>query len=104
MSKSNDLIRSTACTLVERLKRNEITPHDLLNALERRIGDVDRTVNALPTLCFDRAHAHADRLMKRPMAERGVLAGMPVPIKDLTMVAGVRSTQGSPIFADHVPE
>src|SRR5205814_2957580 len=35
--------------------------------------------------------------------ERGVLAGMPVPIKDLTNVAGVRTTLGSPIFADFVP-
>ena len=31
------------------------------------------------------------------------LAGLPVSIKDLTDVAGVRTTYGSPIFADHVP-
>ena len=37
--------------------------------------------------------------MKRPVAERGRLAGMPVPIKDLVEVAGVRSTQGSRIYA-----
>ena len=61
-------------------------------------------VNALPTLCFDRARQHADRLMQQPVAERGQLAGMPIPIKDLIDVAGVRSTQGSPIFADHIPE
>jgi hypothetical protein len=47
---------------------------------------------------------HADRLMQLPMAERGALAGMPIPIKDLKNVAGVRSTQGSPIFKDHIPE
>ncbi|MDH8313493.1 amidase family protein, partial [Klebsiella pneumoniae] len=40
--------------------------------------------------------------MKKPVAERGLLAGMPVPIKDLTDVAGVRTTQGSPIFKDVV--
>src|ERR1043165_2433006 len=35
--------------------------------------------------------------------EAGWLAGLPISIKDLTDVAGVRTTYGSPIFADHVP-
>jgi amidase len=100
---ADELIKADACVIVDRLKRGEVTPHDLLDALERRIAAVDPAVNALPTLCFERARAHADRLMKKPAAERGPLAGMPVPIKDLTDVAGVRTTYGSPIFKDHVP-
>jgi amidase len=35
--------------------------------------------------------------------EAGWLAGLPVSIKDLVDVAGVRTTYGSPIFRDHVP-
>ena len=99
-----ELIRQDAVTLVGRLKGGEVTPHDLLDALEKRIAAVNGPVNALPTLCFERGRAHADRLMKLPAAERGQLAGMPIPIKDLVEVAGVRSTQGSPIFADRIPE
>src|SRR4051794_27370050 len=98
------LIAESACSLVRRLKQGEITPGDLLDALEQRIGEVDPKVNALPTRCFDRARAQAEALMRRPVAARGILAGMPVPIKDLTDVAGVRTTYGSPIFAGHVPE
>jgi amidase len=98
-----DLYRADACTVVELLRREEASPHELLDVLERRIAAVDGQVNALPTLCFDRARAHADRLMRLPAAERGLLAGLPVAIKDLTDVAGVRTTYGSPIFADHVP-
>src|SRR5437763_1077552 len=101
---SDDLIRQDARTIIERLKHDEVTPHDLLDALEKRIAAVDGPVNALPTLCFDRARAHADRLIRKPVAERGRLAGMPIPIKDLVDVAGVRSTQGSPIYAKHIPE
>jgi amidase len=101
---SDDLIRHDAVTIVARLKKGEVTPHDLLDALEQRIAAVNGPVNALPTLCFDRARANADRLMKRPIAERGRLAGLPVPIKDLVDVAGVLSTQGSPIYAKHIPE
>ena len=41
--------------------------------------------------------------MRKPMSERGPLCGLPVPIKDLTEVGGVRTTFGSPIFADNVP-
>jgi amidase len=97
-------LQATACAIVERLKGGEITPHDLLDALERRIDEVDGKVNALPTRCFDRARAHADALMTKPAGERGLLAGLPVPIKDLTSVKGVRTTLGSPIFRDNVPE
>src|SRR5262249_20178052 len=65
---------------------------------------VDVHVNALPTLCFDRARDRAKALMQRPASERGLLAGLPVPIKDLTDVAGVLSTQGSPIYKDCIPD
>src|SRR4051812_43691973 len=42
--------------------------------------------------------------MQKPAGARGLLAGLPVPIKDLTDVAGVLNTQGSPIFKDNVPK
>jgi amidase len=99
-----DLISQSANALVARLRAGEITPHDCLDALEARIAKVEGKVNALPILCFDRARAHADALMKKPAAERGLLAGLPVPIKDLSRVKGVRTTYGSPLFADFVPD
>jgi amidase len=99
----SNLLHSTACDLVTALRGGDISPRDLLDALERRIQTVDGQINALPTLCFDRARSHADRLMKVPVSDRGLLTGLPVPIKDLTDVAGVRSTQGSLIFKDHIP-
>ena len=98
------LINSHATEIVEKLKVGHVTPHDLLDALQARIAAVDPIVNALPTLCFERARAHADVLVNKPVEQRGLLAGLPVPIKDLTNVAGVRSTQGSVIFKDTVPE
>jgi amidase len=102
MPSSNPLIQQTALETVELLRIGAITPHDCLDALASRIVEVDSKVNALPTLCFDRARAEADRLMTIPVKERGLLAGLPVAIKDLTEVKGVRTTHGSPIFADHI--
>ena len=90
--------------MVELLRCAEITPLECLDALEARIADVDGVVHALPTLCLDRAREHAQRLMRQPVGERGLLCGLPVAIKDLTEVAGVRTTYGSPAFAEFVPD
>ena len=98
------LVRETASAIVGKLRQGEVTPLDLLDVLEKRIADVDGKVNALPILCFDRARDRAKALMQKKPAARGLLAGLPIPIKDLTAVAGVRTTQGSPIFRDNVPE
>jgi amidase len=103
MSSDQGLVRATACAIVDQLNSGEVTPLDLLDVLERRIAEVDGAVNALPTLCFDRARARAKALMQKPAGGRGLLAGMPIPIKDLTNVEGVRTTQGSPIYKDNVP-
>ncbi|MGE3832317.1 MAG: amidase, partial [Parvibaculaceae bacterium] len=100
----NELIAKTACDIVALLQKGEISPLDCLAALEERIAAVNPALNALPTLCFERARDHAKRLMAKPAKERGPLAGLPIPIKDLNDVAGVRSTQGSPIFADRIAE
>jgi amidase len=96
------LVRETAVAVVGKLRSGEVSPLDLLDVLEKRIAEVDGKVNALPTLCFDRARDHAKALMKKPASERGMLAGLPVPIKDLFNVKGVLNTQGSPIFKDTV--
>ena len=93
----SELWRLSATAAVARLKAGEVSPLDLIAAAERRIAEVEPHVNALPTLCFDRARARA-KLVRR----ESLLAGLPVAIKDLTEVAGVRTTHGSPIFANHV--
>ena len=104
---TQDLIRMTATEAVSRLRKREISPLDLIDAAEARIAEVEPQVNALPTLCFDRARQHAKRLMAEgdssAAGEAGWLGGLPVSIKDLNDVAGVRTTYGSPIFSDHVP-
>src|SRR5438270_12311485 len=76
---SDELIGQDARTIVDRLKSGQVTPHDLLDALEKRIAAVDGAVNALPTLCFDRARKNADRLMQKPVAERGQLTAQRAP-------------------------
>lgn len=104
MAADASLIEKTATEIVDLLRVEAISPLDLLDTLEQRIAAVDDKVNALPTRCFDRARENAKAVMARPVAERGSLAGAPVAIKDLNPVAGVRTTWGSPLYADFVPK
>ncbi len=103
----SDLVRLTATEAVQLLRVGDISPLDLIDAAAERIALVEPAVNALPTLCLDRARDHARRLLaghgREAEGEPGWLAGLPVSIKDLADVAGVRTTYGSPIFRDHVP-
>lgn len=98
---ADPLIRLTACEAVAALRRRELRPLDLVEAAAGRIAAVDGAVNALPTLAIDRARDHARRIENK--APDLPLGGLPVAIKDLAEVKGVRTTFGSPIYADHVP-
>ena len=102
----DEFIRMTATEVVARLKRREVTPLEVVDVLARRIDAIDGKVNAIPTRCFERPRSQARALMERKSqpTKRGWLAGLPVPIKDNNDVGGVITTQGSPIFADFVPE
>ena len=91
----DDLIAKGAVEVTGLLARGEVAQAELLAALEARIAAVEPAVNALPTLCFERARR------ARAVAP---LHGLPVAIKDLTPTAGVRTTYGSAIYADHVPD
>ncbi len=99
----DELIQLGASELLVLLRSGAVSPVELLDALEQRIAEVNPIVNAIPTQCFDRARKQAKALMKLPVDQRGVLCGLPVAIKDLEPVEGVRSTWGSPIFSDFIP-
>ena len=105
---NTELTAMRAVDVVQKLKAGEVTPLELIEAAATRIAETEPAINALPTLCLDRARDHASRIMagkaNEAAGEPGWLAGLPVAIKDLTDVGGVRTTYGSPIFADHVPE
>jgi amidase len=84
----------------------KLSPVELTESCIARIEAVDPAVNAMVARDFDRARAAA-RTAERSVAEGralGALHGLPVGIKDLESTQGLRTTFGSPIFRDHVPE
>lgn len=100
-----DLIRMSAREAVQRLKAREVSPTQLVRAALARIEATDGALNAVPTVCAERALEHARRIEAAPPTDHpGWLGGLPIVVKDLNDVAGVRTTYGSPLFAGHVPD
>jgi len=99
-----ELCRLQAHEVVTLLHRREISPADLLAAARTRTEAVEPAINAMPTTCWERAAAAAGRLEAGEKDRPGRLGGLPLGIKDLTPVAGVRTTYGTPGMADHVPD
>ena len=103
----NDLVKLTARQATDLLRNRSVSPLELIDAALERIDETDGALNALPTVCADRARRHAEleaNADRRDDPPPGYLYGLPIAIKDLKDVAGVRSTRGSPIFSDHVPD
>lgn len=101
-----ELCRLTAHQMVGLLKKGEVSPAEALSASTARIEQVEKTVNAMPTVCRERAEKSLDTLEQRALesaAEPGWLAGLPIAIKDLSPVAGVLTTWGTVGLKDFVP-
>lgn len=98
----DELWRSGALDLSRGIAARKVSAVDLMRATLARIDAVNPAVNAIVALGDREALMGAARVADA-MAPRGWLHGIPVAIKDLVAVRGVRSTSGSPLFADHVP-
>ena len=101
-----DLCFLTAVDLARRIARKEISARDVVRAHLERIDQVNSRLNAIVTLVPEEAMAAAadadDALAKGEPV--GPLHGLPVAHKDLIPTRGIRTTFGSRIFADHVPD
>ncbi|WP_312907462.1 amidase [Natronosalvus caseinilyticus] len=100
-----DLCSRSATDLADSIRRGDLSPIDVVEAHLERIDERNDTINAFLTVCDDRAREQA-RAAQRSIDDGdplGPLHGVPVAIKDLYDVAGVRTTYGSRVFEDNVP-
>lgn len=83
-----------------------LSPVELLDSCIARIAAVDHAVNAIVTQDFERARTTAQAAEAAMMKGEalGPLHGLPIGIKDTSETGGLKTTFGSPIFRDHVPE
>lgn len=102
---SDDLCDWSAVSLRRALDRKEISSVDIVESCISRIESRNPDLNAIVTADFDQARSAAARL-DQTSAEppRSVVHGLPVVIKDLNETERLRTTFGSRMFAEHVPE
>src|SRR5688500_3766997 len=88
------------------LRTKALSPVELVRTVLDRIERLNPEVNAVCTLLADAALADAKRAEDAIMRgeARGALHGVPVTIKDLVLMKGVRSMFGSKIFEHRVPD
>lgn len=102
-----ELCQKSAREVVALLKGKEIAPNEVLDAALDRITQVEPLINAIPTVCDTRAQLSVSKLEQYAKENRthyGWLAGLPIGIKDLTAVSGVKTTFGTVGLKDNVSQ
>ena len=99
------LVNNSALALRELIRTREVSATEVVQATLDRVDQVNGTINAIVTLnprAIDDARDLDRRLAKGE--NPGPLCGLTVGIKDVTPVGGLRTTFGSPLYADYVPD
>jgi Asp-tRNA(Asn)/Glu-tRNA(Gln) amidotransferase A subunit family amidase len=105
-TKSSELAWTPGWKLRELIANKSLSPVELTSYFLERIGRVDPAINSYVTVDAEGAMAQAkiaeDMVMKgKPL---GPLHGLPLSIKDLIETRGLRTTHGSEIFKNYIPD
>jgi len=95
-----------AIELAAQIRSRALSPVELMRATLERIERSQPDLNAFVTIATDTAMeaAHAAEAAVMRGDALGPLHGLPVAVKDLVPTAGIRTTWGSLIFKDHIPD
>ena len=101
----DSLCEMTATDLRRMIGRKDISPVEIVEASIERIETTDPSLNAVVTKNYEGARKAAKAAEKDVLDGEmlGLLHGLPIGIKDLEATAGLRTTLGSRLYADHVP-
>lgn len=102
---ASDVSYSSAVALAGRICRGDSSPVDILETFLDRIDARDGDLNAFVTVADERARERAREAERAIEAgeDLGPLCGVPVAVKDLIDTADLKTTYGSTLFAEHVP-
>lgn len=99
----NELVCKSAVELRTLIASKQISCHDVVKAHVDHIERFNGEVNAVVTECFEQGLAEALSQDKAGTV-KGPLAGIPIAHKDLVNTRGLRTTYGSVLHRDHIPE
>jgi aspartyl-tRNA(Asn)/glutamyl-tRNA(Gln) amidotransferase subunit A len=104
---NDDLCWLSATDLARLIRTRKVSPVEVVEAVLARIEKVNPRLNAYVTLTADEARRRAraaERALMRRGARLGPLHGVPFSVKDLVITRGVRTTFGTPLYRDNVPD
>ncbi|MFX1418013.1 MAG: amidase [Promethearchaeota archaeon] len=103
--KKEDICYMSAWEMREKITNQELTSQEIIEAIIERIEKINPVINAYCTPTFELAREmakHADNRVKNN-EKIGLLNGIPTSIKDLMFTKGIRTTFGSKIYEDFIP-
>jgi len=104
---NDELCWMPAVELAAAIRRKKVSPVEVVDAVLARVERLNPKLNAYCTVTAEAARREAkaaERALGRKGVRLGPLHGVPFSIKDLLITKGVRTTWGSKLYADHVPE
>jgi Asp-tRNA(Asn)/Glu-tRNA(Gln) amidotransferase A subunit family amidase len=101
----DELVTQSATALADLIRKRAMSPVEVVEAYLRRIDELNPQLNAIVTLAPDLIEKakEAEAIVMRGDAT-GPLHGVPVTIKDTIEIAGLRTTSGSVLRAEFIPE
>ncbi|MCY1406335.1 Acylamidase [compost metagenome] len=101
-----ELLLQPACEQAAQIRTGQLSSRELTQACLQQIEALNPTLNALVTVDAEGALRKADEADRRQANgdPLGPLHGLPLAHKDSFLTAGMRTTWGSKVYADHIPE
>src|SRR5262249_52920497 len=100
----NELVFKPARELARLIQAKKLSAVEVMKAFIARIEKVNPKVNAIVTFVPDLALSAARKFDKQKSKKAFPLAGLPIAYKDNVPTKGIRTTSGSPVYRDHVPQ
>ncbi|MEX0807662.1 MAG: amidase family protein [Dongiaceae bacterium] len=102
----NDLVAKSAREIRALIGAKSVSPVEVFNAFATQIEQVNPAINAIVTMDLDRGQASARKAEQAVMNGQslGQLHGLPVGINDVQLTAGLKTTFGSLVHKDNVPD
>ncbi|MDA0770557.1 MAG: hypothetical protein BZY79_04585 [SAR202 cluster bacterium Casp-Chloro-G4] len=103
---NDDIMELTIAELAPKIKAREVSPVEVTEAALAKAERLQPKLNSFITILYDQARDQARQLEAELMRGeyRGPLHGIPVGVKDNLETAGIRSTVGTKVLANNVPE
>ncbi len=106
MMETTEICFASAARLAHMVRTRKLSCTEVMNAFYDRIEEANPYLNAICTLIERQSACDQAQLLDHRIQageSLGALAGLPIGVKDLVETSAIRTSMGSPLFADFIP-